>query len=513
MSSDKPPFDPFGRSDRTVIRPNPGGRRPAAEPRPQQTPAFQPAPAFQPPPFQPPPPAQVAADDWAVGPAHKPVPQPGYAYQQPAYAPPPPAPPATSRGPATPEVMALKRDVPVAPNENPLLQAAGPLLLLLGRLRASLMHARFSNLMDQVADAIDGFEKDVRGAGYTPEQLRVAKYALCATADDIVQNIPGEDKAAWTQYSMLYRFFNERTGGVRFFEELERARQDPVVNYPVLELQHACLALGFQGVHRTSGGGPAALQQIQRNLYETLRRVRPRSDRDLSPRWEGQDIPPATAGFSIPLWAIGAVVGAILLVLFLTLRFLLAGNAETVAEEVQKLVPEGPVALFREQPAPPPPPVVTSTQLECIRAALAVEISEQKITLAENANSVIIRVGAFASFDSGQATVLDSFKPVGARLAAVLDKEPGAIRIIGHSDSTRIATARFPSNFHLSVERAQAVAALLKERLADPARLQVEGKGADQPVAPNTTAEGRARNRRVELVVPRRPAAATCPQL
>ena len=52
---------------------------------------------------------------------------------------------------------------------------------------------------------------------------------------------------------MLSRFFGERIGGVRFFDELDHAKHDPLVNYPVLELQHACLALGFQGVHRTSG--------------------------------------------------------------------------------------------------------------------------------------------------------------------------------------------------------------------------------------------------------------------
>ena len=51
---------------------------------------------------------------------------------------------------------------------------------------------------------------------------------------------------------------------------------------------HACLALGFEGIHRTSAGGAATLQQIQRNLYETLRRVRSRAAEHISPRWQGQ---------------------------------------------------------------------------------------------------------------------------------------------------------------------------------------------------------------------------------
>ena len=177
-----------------------------------------------------------------------------------------------------PRAADLKVDDLVAPNENPIMRAAGPLLLLLGRLRVALLRAPFASLMEQVADAIKFFEKDIRSAGIPEEQANLAKYILCATADDIVQNIPTEDRHVWTQYSMLSRFFGERIGGVRFFDELDRAKTDPLGNYPVLELQHACLALGFQGIHRTSAGGQSALQQIQRNLYEILRRVRPQGD-------------------------------------------------------------------------------------------------------------------------------------------------------------------------------------------------------------------------------------------
>ena len=62
---------------------------------------------------------------------------------------------------------------------------------------------------------------------------------------------------------------------------------------------------------------------------------------------------------------------------------------------------------------------------------------------------------------------------------------------------------RFPSNFELSVERAKAVAALLKRGLAEPGRVDIEGKGPDAPIASNTTPEGRAKNRRVEIFIER----------
>ena len=113
------------------------------------------------------------------------------------------------------------------------MRAAGPLLLLLGRLRVALLRASFASLMEQVADAIKFFEKDIRSAGIPEQQANIAKYILCATADDIVQNIPTEDRHVWTQYSMLSRFFGERIGGVRFFEELDKALKDPLINYPL----------------------------------------------------------------------------------------------------------------------------------------------------------------------------------------------------------------------------------------------------------------------------------------
>jgi type VI secretion system protein ImpK len=99
--------------------------------------------------------------------------------------------------------------------------------------------------------------------------------------------------------------------------------------------------------------------------------------------------------------------------------------------------------------------------------------------------------------------VLDAFKPIAARVAATLDKEPGHIKIVGHTDNTPILTVRFPSNFELSVERAKAVAAVLKLGLTDANRVDVEGKGPDAPIASNAAPEGRAKNRRVEIFIER----------
>jgi type VI secretion system protein ImpK len=485
MSDRDRPSDVWGRSERTVIRPNPGARRPVTPPSPPKTP--DPA---APPSVEYPSPESAAStpspsqEDWIATQPQK---------------------PSADRPAAHAE---LRIDELAAPNANPILRAAGPLLLLLGGLRVALLRASFASLMEQVADAIKFFEKDIRSAGIPEGQANSAKYILCATADDIVQNIPTEDRHVWTQYSMLSRFFGERIGGVRFFEELERAKMDPLVNYPILELQHSCLALGFQGIHRTSTGGQSTLQQIQRNLYETLRRVRPRVNRHISPHWRGQQLPLIHNRVRVPVWITAAVAGVLLLGFYLLLRTLLGSSLGVTANALAQLHPNGQLTLERRvfappPPPPPPPPPHQLTQLERIRNALAPEIAADKLTADENATQIYIRVGDLVLFRPGQDHVLPSFEPIIPRIAAALNKEPGDIRVIGHTDNTPIHNIRFASNWELSVARAKAVGQRLMKFLSQPDRVKIEGKGAEMPIASNQTAEGRARNRRVEVRIPR----------
>ena len=502
MNDKDKPANPFGRVERTIIRPNPGGRLPPV-PDPLPPPAD---------PGRPPPRAPYSPTPPSTSPSS------AYSPQSPGYAAPPTTPtpeewvstPATPQQPRFAESPApmLRVDELVAPNANPIMRAAGPLLQLLGRLRVALMRASFASLMEQVADAVKFFETDIRSAGISEYQANTAKYILCATADDIVQHIPTEERHVWTQYSMLSRFFGERVGGVRFFEILDHLKTDPLVNYPVLELQHACVALGFQGMHRASANGLASLQLIQRNLYELLRRVRPKSAADLSPHWRGQALANRRQRARVPVWMVAAVVAALLTGVYFTLRMLLSARAENAAEVALALHPADPIELKRRiiappPPPPPPPPPDRITQLQRIRNALGAEKLACAMTADQTASFIVIRVCDLVLFESGRATVLDAFKPVAARVAATLDKEPKHIKIVGHTDNTPISTVRFPSNFELSVERAKAVAAVLKQGLTDPGRIDIEGKGPDAPIASNATPEGRAKNRRVEIFIER----------
>jgi chemotaxis protein MotB len=84
-------------------------------------------------------------------------------------------------------------------------------------------------------------------------------------------------------------------------------------------------------------------------------------------------------------------------------------------------------------------------------------------------------------------------------LGGFLARFPGEIRVEGHSDSIPIRNARFPSNWELSAARAGAVARYFQGTGLPPARMAATGYAEHRPLADNATAEGRAKNRRVEI--------------
>lgn len=170
-------------------------------------------------------------------------------------------------------------------------------------------------------------------------------------------------------------------------------------------------------------------------------------------------------------------------------------------------------SLFEAPPKPLPAPVARIEtpapapkigQLERIRAALAPEISAGSITVDPFGGWIAIRVGNLITFDSGQANVLSGFVPVGRRIAEIVEKEKGPVRIVGHTDNQALAGGgTFKDNDALSVARAKAVATLLQGALTDASRITIEGRGSNEAIGDNATAEGRAKNRRVEILITR----------
>jgi type VI secretion system protein ImpK len=185
----------------------------------------------------------------------------------------------------------------------------------------------------------------------------------------------------------------------------------------------------------------------------------------------------------------------------------LGNRAEAAATALTSLNQAGPVTIGRKvavaPPPAPPPSVAQTSELDHIRKVLEPNIGKGELSVEATANQIIIHIKDRVLFLPGKATVLEDVRPLIMYIALALEDGKGPIKVIGHSDNTPISNARFASNFELSLERAKSVGALLKQSLSRSERVETEGRGADMPIATNDTAEGRAKNRRVEIVVPR----------
>lgn len=128
------------------------------------------------------------------------------------------------------------------------------------------------------------------------------------------------------------------------------------------------------------------------------------------------------------------------------------------------------------------------------------------VTMRITPDGLVISLHEFGFFASGSADIRASSIPLLTSLAKTLPAGP--LRIEGHTDNVPIHTAQFATNWELSTARATSIARLMLERgHIDPANLSAAGYAEFHPVASNSTAEGRARNRRVDIILLRRPAA------
>lgn len=137
-----------------------------------------------------------------------------------------------------------------------------------------------------------------------------------------------------------------------------------------------------------------------------------------------------------------------------------------------------------------------------LAGALHEQIMSGEVEVETRGRKIIIRIREKGSFVSGSAELKPEYRDVMHEIQSVLALKPGTIRVQGHSDDVPINTARFRSNWELSAARAVSVAhELMSGGALSSGRFEVSGRADTQPLVPNTSAENRARNRRVEIVI------------
>lgn len=377
---------------------------------------------------------------------------------------------------------------------NPLVEAANALLAAVPQIRHALRHPDPAALRARLRGQIDGFERSARAAGVAEQALSMARYALCSLLDDSAAATPwGRD---WGTQGLLAELHGEATGGEKFFVLLDQITVAPASNLDLLEFFYVCLALGFEGKYRSGAGGRQALAQTRTRLFGLLSQHRPQASTELSGRWRGAGVRARRVPGALALWAAGSVCALALAALYFGYSISLGTLSDPVARDLARLKP--PALAGRPAAAAA---TATKAGANAVARELAPEIARGEVAVSEAGGASTIVLRADELFGSGSARLNAALQPVILRVAEALNKVPGAIVVTGHSDDVPIRTARFPSNWELSTERARSVVALMTSRLSDTARLRAEGLADSEPVAPNDGAANRARNRRVAIVL------------
>jgi type VI secretion system protein ImpK len=386
--------------------------------------------------------------------------------------------------------------------------AAAPLLQLMARLRNTASPPDSGDLYQRTVQQIRVFEQETRDKGIPLDQVRPAHYALCASLDDVVLNTPWGSSGGWAERSLVSTFHQEVRSGERFFDVLRQMSDNPGKYLPVIKLMYLCMSLGFIGQYRLSRRGIGDISRIREETYAVIVRQQKTSDQDLAPHTKGVNAPYMPARFRVPLWVAASGGLGVAAGLFLWFSVSLNAASDSVYARLRDAPPTRMPTITRvpivepqpvQTPLPPPEPTI----LDRLRAFLRPEIEQGLVEVTGTVGQPLVRITGRGMFASGSATVQPSFKPLMDRIGLALKAEQGSVRVIGYTDDQPIRTIAFPSNVQLSTARAQMSSAMLAASVGDASRLSAEGRADADPIAPNTTPEGRERNRRIEIVLNR----------
>lgn len=395
---------------------------------------------------------------------------------------------------------------------NPSLGLAAPIFDLLASIAATTEAPDVEWLHQTLVEGLQDFESQAVAYGLSSRHVRVSLYALAATVDDgILKTNWGKD-SFWSSKSMISMFFQETWGGERFFLLLQQMKISPQAALKELEFFYYCLEFGFEGKYRLVANGAGELGHLREEIFQILRSSYGAVKTELSPKWHGVSIRHHRLRESLPVWIGATVLLVIMFFAFIQLSSVLRRDTAIISEKVMALlaspIPHPVVTLPTEPtvvepvvrpPAPaPPPPIITA--YEIVSKFLEPEQKAGVLQVLKSGDQVVIRtVGEV--FATASTNIRTPFIDVLTQVAQALMKTNGPVVVIGYSDNVPIRTAAFPDNLALSQARAGRASDFLAAAMGSPLRLSATGRGAADPIATNSTPEGRQANRRLEIVL------------
>ena len=397
---------------------------------------------------------------------------------------------------------------------NTLINIFAPLLEFAPELESALApenpEAMRTRLLDELVRARDA----AVAAGSSLERADQAAWAVAALLDDLALNTPWGGASAWPRQPLVVMLRGDVDAGTQFFTRLDELERHPNRDREMLELQYYCLALGFRGKYRVPGrAGDRSLNAVRVAAARFLRNA-DAEDSPLSPNWKGVVASDEPQRFIVPIWVMALAAIVVAAAAYVGLSMGLSSQAVELSALVRTLPPASRGEVTRatpQQAAPPPatPPPVDFALLPKFNAAAPDDLKgalsgTESISLAK----LIIQSSNPELFQSSRPTLTDGYEPLIQSIAKVIldNKELiGKITVVGHTDNVRLQKSNpLASNQRLSEARAETIAKLLVQAGVPQESISSEGRAETDPVADNSTREGRALNRRVEVLVEKR---------
>jgi type VI secretion system protein ImpK len=189
------------------------------------------------------------------------------------------------------------------------------------------------SLRKEIALMVEDIDRQGKRLGCIEEDIKATKYALLALIDETLLNSQWVFKDQWADKPLQLEYFGEHMAGERFFDLLNRVREKGSRKIDLLEVFCIVLLLGFQGKYKLSGGD--ALDKLTRELISEVTRYRGGVPL-LSPNARIPDEPVRRRSKTIPRWAwiSGLSAVALVLIVFLILKLVLAGAADGAAQQI-----------------------------------------------------------------------------------------------------------------------------------------------------------------------------------
>ncbi len=373
---------------------------------------------------------------------------------------------------------------------NPLIDAAGNLLSLVAQIRATKAYSAADSLRQRCIEYVRDYEHQLRREQIDGEQIEAARYCICALLDETVLNTPWGSDSVWSAQSLLSTFHAQTWGGEHFFTLLDNALMQPHTQLQLIELQHLILSLGFVGKMRLEERGHERLEEYRHQSAQALKRHRPELAKQLSAQATQYVVHGEALRMDLPLWVIASIAGFLLLSVYMLFSYHLNQRSDEAFAELNQLVSWAPSEAQSE---------VDPEMGLRIAQRLQTEVEMGQLELERLPDRLRMVLKNDALFDSGSASVKEAQLPLLGKLARTLEATQGRIVISGHTDNQPIFTSKYPSNWHLSLARANAVANVLARSGQLQGRLWPEGKGDTEPRADNSSSASRRMNRRVEI--------------